>query len=318
MAVDMERSLARIEPSCMAVMPVMDIEAALTRRQRMVEFVQRVMVEGTDYGKIPGSNKDCLFKPGAEKLATLFGLYPEFDVVRSVEDWTGAEHDGEPLFYYLYRCRLIRNGCQVAAADGSCNSWESKYRYRKAARVCPKCGAETIIRGRAEYGGGWLCFRKSGGCGAKFPDGVTEIEGQDVGRKLNDEIADLLNTLQKMSQKRAMVAAVLLAVNASEFFTQDIEEFAAPVTVDTETGEVTPKAPAPAPAPAPSAPGELHNRGDLLNALQSARRDQADLTSAPAWRSWLVKHFEVTAATDLTDEQVRQALDLISKREVTE
>jgi hypothetical protein len=46
-----------------------------------------------------------------------------------------------------------------------------------------------------------------------------------------------------MSQKRALIAATLLAVNASEFFTQDMEDFVdADYTVQ----------PAPAPAPAPA------------------------------------------------------------------
>jgi hypothetical protein len=33
-----------------------------------------------------------------------------------------------------------------------------------------------------------------------------------------------VNTIQKMAQKRALIAATLLAVNGSEFFTQDIED----------------------------------------------------------------------------------------------
>jgi hypothetical protein len=41
----------------------------------------------------------------------------------------------------------------------------------------------------------------------------------------NENIADQVNTIQKISQKRALVAATLLAVNGSEFFTQDSEEF---------------------------------------------------------------------------------------------
>jgi len=34
---------------------------------------------------------------------------------------------------------------------------------------CPRCGVVgSIIKGKAEYGGGYLCFKKKGGCGAKF------------------------------------------------------------------------------------------------------------------------------------------------------
>lgn len=35
-------------------------------------------------------------------------------------------------------------------------------------KTCPKCGKPAIIKGKAEYGGGWLCYKAKGGCGAKF------------------------------------------------------------------------------------------------------------------------------------------------------
>lgn len=39
----------------------------------------------------------------------------------------------------------------------------------KTATPCPACGVVgAIIVGKPEYGGGWLCFRRKGGCGAKF------------------------------------------------------------------------------------------------------------------------------------------------------
>ena len=43
--------------------------------------------------------------------------------------------------------------------------------------LCPKCGKSAIIKGKAEYGGGWLCFGKKGGCGAKFTDAEWEAAG---------------------------------------------------------------------------------------------------------------------------------------------
>jgi hypothetical protein len=136
----------------------------------------------------------------------------------------GEDYGGEPFFYYMYRCQLYRGDLLIAESDGSCNSREQKYRYREAQRVCPECGQAAIIKGREEYGGGYLCFRKKGGCGAKFAVGDSVIESQQVGRVPNAEIADQVNTIQKMSQKRSLIAACLLAVNASEFFTQDVED----------------------------------------------------------------------------------------------
>jgi hypothetical protein len=207
-----------------AAMPALSVQQAVERFNAVVEFVQTILREGVDYGTIPGTGKATLLKPGAEKLTTFFGLIKRFQLLDRVEDWSGADHDGERFFYYLYRCQLLRGDTVVAEADGSCNSWETKYRYRTADRLCPQCGKATIIKGREEYGGGWLCFVKKGGCGAKFLTGDPSIEGQVTGRVLNADIADQVNTIQKMAQKRALVAATLLAVNASEFFTQDLED----------------------------------------------------------------------------------------------
>jgi hypothetical protein len=209
-----------------ALMPVMSVEQAVTRYEQFVGFVSKLMREGSDFGTIPGTNKPTLLKPGAEKLTTFFGLTKRFELVEKEEDWTGERHGNEPFFNYLYRCSLFHGSTLIAESDGSCNSWESKYRWRKAERTCPQCGAATIIKGKAEYGGGWLCFAKKGGCGAKYLTGDESIESQQVGRVPNPDIFDQINTFQKMASKRALIAATLLAVNASEFFTQDMEDFA--------------------------------------------------------------------------------------------
>lgn len=259
-----------------ALMPIMEIGEAVALRQMFVDYVKAIMVENVDYGIIPGASKPSLQKPGAEKLASFFGLAPSFEDVSAVEDWTGAEHGGEPFFYYRLRCHLYRDERRIASADGSCNSWETKYRYRNAERVCPNCGKSAIIKGKAEYGGGWVCFAKKGGCGAKYADGDSVIEGQQVGRIPNPDPAEQVNTFLKIAQKRALVAAVLIAVNASEFFTQDIEDMVTTAEyriVDAETGEITTgtKPAKPTPAPKPQANGESSD--PLIAKWLAARKD---------------------------------------------
>jgi len=217
------------------MMPAMSIQDAVDRHQMVVQFVGAMLKTDIDFGQIPGTNKPTLLKPGAEKLLTFFGLTKRFTVLEKVEDWMGADHGGS-FFYYMYRCALYKGDQLIAESDGSCNSHESKYRWRKAERECPTCGKAAIIKGREEYGGGWVCFKKKDGCGAKFRDGDAAIEGQQAGRVANPDIADLVNTIQKMAQKRALIAATLLAVNASEFFTQDIED----MIIEAEVVEVKP------------------------------------------------------------------------------
>ena len=205
-------------------MPALTIQQAVDRFNSVVEFVRTVMREGVDYGRIPGTDKPALLKPGAEKLCTLFGLSSRFQLIRSIEDWHGSEHNGEPFFYYFYRCQLRRGDLIMAEGDGSCNSFEQRYRYRDAQRKCPVCGQSAIIRGKEEYGGGWVCFRKKGGCGTKFSADDPKITSQPAGRVPNENIADQVNTIQKIAQKRSLTQATLLAVNGSEFFTQDVED----------------------------------------------------------------------------------------------
>lgn len=236
----------------------MSIDTVIDRRNIMVEFVKRAMRLDTDYGKIPGTDKNTLLKPGAEKLCTLFALTPRFVEVKAVEDWTGADHNGEAFFYYWIKCQLLHDGVVIGKGDGSCNSWEKKYRYRSAQRVCPNCGKPTIFKSK-NPGEGYYCWTKKDGCGAKFAEDAEAIISQQVGQVPNTDIFDQTNTLLKMAQKRSLIAATLIAVNASEFFTQDLEDMYIDASYrlvkEPEESTVPPEQPAPTKAngnPAPS------------------------------------------------------------------
>lgn len=215
--------------------PAATIQQAIARYALVVEFTKQVMREKMDYGIIPGTDKPTLLKPGAEKLSSLFGLSPAFAIAEKDLDWTGEKHGGEPFFYFQYLCTQYSGDRIIAQGVGSCNSWEKKYRYRNADRKCPNCGKATIIKGKEEYGGGWLCFGKKGGCGAKFGDTDPAIVDQQTGQVKNPDPADIVNTIDKMAQKRALIAATLIATNASEYFTQDLEDFGQDENSDNKT-----------------------------------------------------------------------------------
>jgi hypothetical protein len=277
-------------------MPAMSIELAVERYNAVTEFVSRVLRRDIDYGVIPGTEKRTLLKPGAEKLTTFFGLSTRFQLLERIEDWTGAGHDGEPFFYYLYRCRLYRGELLIAESDGSCNSREQKYRYREAQRACPSCGQPCIIKGREEYGGGWLCFKKKGGCGAKFADGDREIEGQQTGRVFNPDIADQVNTIQKMAQKRSLVASVLLAVNASEFFTQDVEDMAVSgpfVNANANTAAGTPDS------------RGVEAEEEIRAACRALGKTEAQLSA------WVSKKYGAAGVGELTEADRREVLSML-------
>src|SRR3990167_5618052 len=167
----------------------------------------RHLVSGHDYGVIPGTQKPTLLKPGAEKIIRLLGLSDEYDIQERTEDWEKG------FFRYIIRCKLVHlnTGVLASGGRGECNPKGGRYRGRNAARACPACGNETIIKGKAEYGGGWLCYKAKGGCGQKWPDGAQDIEGQQVGKVENEDVFSLVNTVLKMAKKRAMVDAALSA-----------------------------------------------------------------------------------------------------------
>ena len=212
---------------------VQTIDQAVAQVRARDEFMHKVMRKDLDYGVIPGTGtKPTLLKPGAERLLAAYGLHAQVvDRVTPELDFMGDTHGGEPFFMYRKTCRIWRQtGPQeldrmlVGEASGTCNSWETKYRYRKAGRTCPDCGAEAIIKGKAEYGGGFVCFKKKDGCGARFADTDTRITSQTEGRVRNEDVADVVGTIEKMADKRALVAATIIATGWSDLVTQDVED----------------------------------------------------------------------------------------------
>lgn len=196
----------------------LSVETVIAQAALIEKIMKQVMQEDEHYGVIPGTKKPTLFKAGAEKICSVFRLAPRFEIVRSVEE--------EYFILFSIRCVLIHipTGQVMGEGLGSCSSREEKYGWRKSARKCPKCHAEAIIKGKVEYGGGWVCFASKGGCKAKFSDGDKSIESQEVGRIPAQNVWDQHNTILKMAQKRAQSAAVLVATAASDIFTQDLDE----------------------------------------------------------------------------------------------
>ncbi len=277
-------------------MPVFGIEQAVARQKAMSSFIGQILHESTadangDYGVIPGTKGKVLLKPGAEKLCTFFGLSPRFTAEAIIEDWTGEKSGGEPLFYYRYKCELYRGDRFIAEAVGSANSREKKWRYRSGQRVCPSCGQPALIQGKQFKSTDpkeWLCWAKKGGCGSKFPIDDPQITGQEVGQVLNPDIFDQVNAMQKIAQKRALVASVLIGTNASDSFTQDLEEDAPPPPAAEEKGGVSSergpraggaaraKGAASAPASAPQAPPEGVNVDDYMPPKREVPEDLRD------------------------------------------
>lgn len=106
-------------------------------REIMTEFITKHMKDGTDYGSIMigGRNsKPSLFKPGAEKIASLLKL--RADVIRDNETW---EMSGSKPGLFCYRCNLyaLSTNELVGMGLGAC-SLEEKKSYNNAIKIAKK------------------------------------------------------------------------------------------------------------------------------------------------------------------------------------
>lgn len=167
------------------------------------DIVRKELIEGQDYGTIPGTPKPTLLKPGAEKIIKLLNLADILTVEDKIEEWK----DG--FFYYRMKCELVSliTGQTVATGIGSCNSKEDKYAYRwtpefyltptQKESITPA----SVFKTRRGQQGEFKIYR--------FP---------------NEEIYTQVNTLLKMASKRAKVDAALSVGRLSNVFTQDIED----------------------------------------------------------------------------------------------
>jgi len=254
-----------------AVIPEIEVGAmsveSLTAQMVIVkEAMTSVMKKDEHYGVIPGcGKKPSLLKPGAEKLCMMFRLAPEYKVIRRPMENGHVEHE------VVCTLRHIQSGLAFGQGVGSCSTMETKYRYRTSDRVCPKCEKEgTVIKGQEQYGGGWICWTKKGGCGAKFNNGDKTIEDQRLERVEYDNPADYYNTVLKMAKKRAQVDAVLTVTAASDMFTQDLEELKANGVIGDGTPQYDNDPPVPTKKPQAQSKQPPPAQPDLDSKLQDA------------------------------------------------
>lgn len=214
----MSTDLATVEKKEIEMKP--EIATLQYRMSILHDLLKNTLRENQDFGVIPGTGgKKTLLKPGAEKIATALGFRPR-NVKNDVIEMGHGHRE------YQMTVEIFSNGGDyLGFGVGSCSTMESKYRYRAIGRTCPMCHREgTIIKGKREYGGGWICYEKKGGCGEKFPDGARAIEEQASQKTENPDIADVYNTVLKMAKKRALIDAVLTVTAASDTFTQDLDD----------------------------------------------------------------------------------------------
>lgn len=175
------------------------------KRKIFQQFVKDQIKEKVHSYKVKKSAKPSLSKPGGLLLCSLYRVTPTYDTRKEIHGQGGT-------YAAFVKCRLISNktGKKIAEGEGCGSTQEVKYKYRWVyERDIPPTLDKTMLMTRT--GENYKQFR---------------IE--------NEEPEDLHNTVLKMAQKRAMVAAALNLPYASEAFTQDLEE---PAQYSPEGGE---------------------------------------------------------------------------------
>lgn len=228
--------------------------------ERVKEIQRSLMRPGVHYGRPGGTaetiGKDIkegkvgMYKAGSELLLQMFGFVagkPDLAI-----EYGDPENTTSPAIVIHATVHIHRgstDGPIVGVGVGAWSTWETKNRYRTSSRKCPQCGKSVLFYQKEARGGPnkgksvYWCTPRREGCGAEFLATDPAIADQAVGREVNTEASDLLNTGVKMSAKRARIDGTISATGSSDLFTQDLEDIPGAVAKEDR------------PADAPGAPG---------------------------------------------------------------
>lgn len=190
------------------------------RMQTILDVMANVLEEGKDYGRIPGTDKPSLYKPGAEKLMLTFQLAAARPTIDDLST------DDDAVRYRVTVPIEGPDGRALAVGIGEASSNEEKYRWRK-----PVVDEEFFDTPEAMRREKWF----------RGKDGKPNWKGKQV----RTSPADVANTILKMAHKRGFIHGTLLATGASSVFNQDLEDFAQELRESVIDDDDTPAARAP-------------------------------------------------------------------------
>jgi hypothetical protein len=199
------------------------------QRRAIIEAMSAVMKKDIDYGVIPGTPKPTLYKPGSEKILSMFHL----GVEPRVEDLSTPD-----CIRYRVHAAIIHTptGHAMGTGIGEASSAESKYQWREV--VCDQEWDATPVDRRRE----------------KWKRGKS---APYVVRQIRAEMEDVANTILKMAKKRAQIDGTLTTTAASDVFSQDLEDLK-DAGIDPQVEETTPaQAEQTATTPSATPAGEL-------------------------------------------------------------
>jgi hypothetical protein len=182
--------------------------------------------EGGLIVELPGIKRPFVPEPGLETIMRFFQLgrgaaYKEVIMLPDVIAQDGKKIQGHIKVKAWVQVFNKTTGETVYILEGSASTMESLHRFRGEKRKCPKCEKESIIVGKAEYGGGWLCWKKKDGCGAKFDIDDPLITDQKLGQFENPNPYDQHNTIEEVAVIRAL-RKIIKYTGMSRYFITDL------------------------------------------------------------------------------------------------
>lgn len=167
--------------------------ALVARVQRVREVMRDLMEENVHYGRVPGTQKPSLWKPGAELLLMTFQIGPRLDVT----DLSTADE-------IRYRVKVSgfaqQTGEVLAEGIGEASTSEEKYRWRGVVHE-KEWTATPADRRRVKY----------------------QRDGKEL-RQVRTSPADLANTALLMAVKRGTINMTRVVTACSDIFDQDLED----------------------------------------------------------------------------------------------
>jgi hypothetical protein len=207
-------ALARIEPSESRLLrPIAEPSAFIEVHKESVAIINEVLEEGRDYGKIPGTERPALLKPGAERLTLAFGLRAVVEVMTAEVD-----HERDVTF----SLKKWSDAAKPNDAEVDRKKAAGLGRFKKNTGKGPKWLWQEATEEAGQSRGLYRYVLK---CKLEKPDGTVVGEGvgscSSLEAKYIRSPRDAENTILKMAKKRAHVDAVLTTLGLSDRFTQD-------------------------------------------------------------------------------------------------
>ena len=130
--------------TAVAILPVVEQDVAAVKRMMagLQTLLKDVLVQGLDYGTIPGTQKPTLLKPGSEKILGMLNCAAEVSILEKVEDYK------EGFFSYTVKVTAAHRGTGQVFGEGvgSANTKEKRYQRKDGTWNDPFGLTNTVLK----------------------------------------------------------------------------------------------------------------------------------------------------------------------------